>query len=34
MVVFNTITVLRPVGLVELLYILLAINSAYNKAEV
>ena len=34
MVVLNTIAALRPIGLIELLYILFAINSAYNRAKV
>ena len=33
-VVLNAIAALRPIGLAELLYILLAINSAYNRAKV
>ena len=34
MIIFNAIVVLRPMSLTELLYILLVINSAYNRAEV
>jgi len=34
MVVLNAIATLRPMGLTELLYTLLVINSAYNRAKV
>ena len=33
-IILNAIATLGPIGLAELLYILLAINSAYNRAKV